>query len=69
MRIIKRLNKYILYYCMNPKNLIIIGIWAFLIVLVAGFFIFQIEMEFFGYLIFLVLGFIFSIIVTYLPEK
>jgi hypothetical protein len=54
---------------MNNKNIIILGIWTFLIVLVAGFFIFEIEMEFFGYLILFILGFIFSIIATYLPEK
>ncbi len=54
---------------MNNRNLIIIGIWTFLITLVAGFFIFEIEIEFIGYLILFILGFIFSIITTYLPEK
>ena len=54
---------------MNPKNLIIIGIWAFLIVLLSGFFIYEIGMEFFGYVILFLLGFIFSIITLYLPVK
>ena len=54
---------------MNSKNIIILGLWIFLIVLVCSFFIFEIELEFFGYLILFILGFIFSIITFYLPER
>jgi len=54
---------------MNNKNLIIIGIWAFLIILLAGFFIVGIELVFMSYIVLFVMGFIFSIVTSYLPEK
>ena len=62
-------NEDIFLKAMNSKNLIIAGIWAFLIIYLAGFFIVGIKMDFVVYLILFILGFIFSIITTYLPEK
>ena len=50
---------------MDSKNIIIIGIWSFVIILIIGFFILGIELDFFGYIILLFLGFILSIIIEW----
>jgi hypothetical protein len=54
---------------MKSENLIIMGIWTFLITVVVGFFIFEIEITFFSYLVLFFLGALFSILVLYLPKK
>ena len=54
---------------MKSENLIIIGIWAFLITVVVGLFIFEFDITFFSYLVLFFLGAVFSILVLYLPKK
>ena len=54
---------------MKSENLIIIGIWTFLIIVVVGFVILELDITFFSYLVLFFLGAIFSIIILYLPKK
>lgn len=54
---------------MNSENLIIIGIWAFLIIVVVGFFILELDITFFSYVVLFFLGVTFSILILYLPKK
>jgi hypothetical protein len=54
---------------MESKNLIIAGIWVCTIIIMIGFFVTGINMEFFGYLILLFLAFVFSLITEFLLSK
>ena len=54
---------------MKTKDLIIIGIWAFLIITVMGLFIYETEITFASYLLLFFLGVIFSILTLYIPDR
>ena len=51
---------------MESKHLIIAGIWTFTTIVVIGFFVTRIGVEFFGYLILLFIAFVFSLITEFL---
>jgi len=54
---------------MESKHIIIAGIWAFVIIIIIGFFVTGTEMEFLGYLILLFIAFVFSLITEFLLAK
>jgi len=54
---------------MESKHIIVAGIWAFVIILIIGFFVMGTELEFFGYLILLFIAFVFSLITEFLLTK
>lgn len=54
---------------MESKHIIIAGIWAFVIIILIGFFVMGTELEFFGYLILLFIAFVFSLITEFLLTK
>ncbi len=54
---------------MESKHLIIAGIWFFVIIVVVGFFVTGIKLEFVGYLALLSLAFVFSLIAEFLLTK
>ena len=51
---------------MESKHLIIAGIWSVIIIIIIGFFITGIGLEFFGYLLLLFIAFVFSLITEFL---
>ena len=54
---------------MESKHLIIAGIWVATIVIIIGFFVTGIELEFFGYLLLLFLAYLFSLITEFLLTR
>jgi hypothetical protein len=54
---------------MESKHLIIAGIWAVVIIIIVGFFLTGIKVEFFGYIVLLLLAFILSLITEFLLGK
>jgi len=54
---------------MESKHLIIAGIWAFVIIIIIGFFTTGIKLEFVGYIVLLFLAFIFSLITEFLLTR
>jgi hypothetical protein len=54
---------------MESRSIIIGGIWVFVIVIIIGFFITGIKIEFFGYLMLLFIAFILSLITEFLLNK
>ena len=54
---------------MEGKHLIIAGIWSVSIIMIIGFFVTGIELEFFGYVIILFIAFLLSLITEFLLTK
>lgn len=54
---------------MESKHIIIAGIWAFVIIIIIGFFIMGTELIFFGYLFLLFIAFVLSLITEFLLTK
>jgi hypothetical protein len=54
---------------MESKHLIIAGLWAAVVVIIIGFFVTGVGLEFFGYLVLLFLAFVLSLITELLLTK
>jgi hypothetical protein len=54
---------------MESKHLIIAGIWVVVIIMIIGFFVTGIRLEFLGYLALLFIAFVFSLITEFLLTR